>query len=178
MRKLSGLLVLALLAAAPASARKVVVDFAAGFDFGRCETVAWGEGTPASNELNERRIRAALTDQMESLGFTFVEAGQPADLILFTHAFAEEQTKTSNVHVGLGLSRRTKRGAVSIGGSTGGRTKVIRSGTLIIELLDGRSGDLAWQARASDTIEGSPEKMESKIRKAVQKAFLDFPPQG
>jgi hypothetical protein len=171
-------IVLGLLIAAPAMAAKVTVDFAAGFDFEPCETIAWGEGTPAPNELSERRIRAALIDQMESLGFRFVEAGQPADLILFTHAFVEEQTKTSNVHVGVGLSRRTKRGAVSVGGSTGGRSKVVKTGTLIVELLDGRSSDLVWQARAGDTIEGSGEKMESKIRKAVQKAFRDFPPQG
>ena len=178
MRKSTGLFLLLLLAVVPATAAKVVVDFAAGFDFETCKTVAWGEGTPAPNELNERRIRVALTEQMESLGFGFVEAGQPADLILFTHAFREQQTKTSNVHVGVGLSRRTKRGAVSVGGSTSGRAKVVEKGTLVIELLDGNTGDLVWQARASDTIEGSAEKMESKIRKGVQKAFREFPPKG
>jgi len=173
---LNSLIVLALLIAAPVAVAKVTVDFDAGFDFGPCETVAWGEGTPAANELNERRIRSILIEQMESLGYTFVEAGQPAGLILFTHAFTEQQTKSNNVHVGLGLSRRTKRGAISVGGSTGGRTKQIEKGTLIIELLDGSSGDLVWQARGSDTIEGGPEKMEAKIRKAVERAFRDFPP--
>jgi len=178
MRNLGGVIALAVLLAAPAMAAKVAVDFAAGFDFGPCETLAWGEGTPASSELNERRIRSVVTEQMESIGFTFVEADQPADLVLFTHSFAERQTKTSNVHIGLGLSRRTKRGAISVGGSTSGRAKEIEKGTLVIELLDGRSGELVWQARASDTVEGSAEKMESKIRKGVQKAFRDFPPQG
>jgi hypothetical protein len=172
------LLLLVLSVAAPAAVAKVNVDFAPDFDFESCGTVVWGEGTPAANELNERRIRSALVGQMETLGLTFVDAGRPADLVLLTHAFAERQTKTSNVSVGLGFSRRTKRGAVSVGGSTGGRTRVIKAGTLIIELLDGRTGDLVWQARASDTIEGGADKMEAKIRKAVQKAFRDFPPRN
>jgi len=46
----------------------------------------------------------------------------------------------------------------------------------VIDLVDREQGGLVWQARASDTLKGDPQKMEQKLLKAIDEAFAKYPP--
>jgi len=169
------LVVVAALALSPAFAMKVHVDHAEDFDFGTVSTFAWVDGTPAQNDLNERRIRDAVESALTAAGLTPVEDGETPDLHVVTHASVKGEQRSSNVRIGLGVSRSVgSSGRLSVGGSTGGRTRTIDVGTLVIDLQDAGSGRLLWRAEAEDSLKGDLDK---KIRKAVDRAFKKFPPE-
>jgi hypothetical protein len=164
-------------AAVPATAGlKVNVDHSVGYDFSTVQSFAWGEGGQlAANELNQQRIDDAIQDELRKKGYTWTEHTEPS-LVVVTFAGANQKAKQSNVSVGIGVTQRTGRGAISVGGSrpVGGGTTT--QGVLSIVLVDPRTGDLVWRADCTDTVSGDGNKMEKKIRKAVERAFQDFPP--
>ena len=173
MHKLIGLALSLLILATPAAAQKVSVDHDRAFDFMQWTTFGWGEAsTPAKNEMNQRRIERAIVTQLEEAGMSMVQEGKP-DFLIETHAASDQQTSTSNVSVGVGVSSYGSRGRVSVGGSTGGRTTVVQVGSLVINLYDLKSNKLVWQATASDTLKGDIEK---HINNAVYRSFKKFPP--
>lgn len=179
MRILGFCFVLCLLSAAPAFAQKVSVDYDHEFDFSGLVKIGWAEGgTPAPTELREKRIRAAIEEELAKKGVEFVAEGEEVALHIITHAAVNQQAKTSSVRLGVGVGRSTGHGAVSVGGSTGGRTKVVEIGTLVIEIYDPKTKSLVWQATASDTLKSTPEKNEKLLDKAVEKAFKDYPPKS
>ena len=169
-------LALLVVAAAPSYAMKVHTDHAEDFDFGAVATFAWVEGTPAKNELNERKIHDAVQSALVAAGLEPAVDGVTPDLHVVTHASVKGEQRTSNVRIGLGVSRSVgSSGSLSVGGSTGGRTKTIDVGTLVIDLLEAGSGRLLWRAEAEDSLKGDLDK---KIRTAVDRAFRKFPPKS
>jgi hypothetical protein len=150
-----------------------MVDYDRAFDFSRCKTFAWSdEGTPAGNELNQRRIETAVVAELGAQGLT--EADEP-DLIVVTHIVVDRQAK-SRARVGIGVGKSVSWGGISVGGSRPVGSKTVENAVLVIELIDPASGNLVWEARANGAITGaSPGKLEKKIYKAVSKAFKKYP---
>jgi hypothetical protein len=164
---------LAAFAAGTAGAQKVKLDYDREVDFSKYQTYAWRQGAPAASELTQRRIAGAIEEQLESAGLERVEG--EADLYVLTFAVTDQKIKQRAVNVGVGVHRRTKRGSVSIGGSTGGRVRRVTVGSLVIDLLDGETEELVWQAVAEGTLSSDPKKNAEKAASAVQKAFAKFP---
>lgn len=52
----------------------------------------------------------------------------------------------------------------------------IPTGTLIVDLLDGRSNELVWRGIATKTLSENPQKVAKLINKVVTKMFKKFPP--
>ena len=73
-----------LIAAGPATAADPIIDFVflGHADFERYSTYAWRQGTPAKDPAIERRIRAAMDNQLARKGWRLVEG--EADLLLRT----------------------------------------------------------------------------------------------
>ena len=69
----------ALLLAGNAAALKVNTDHDETYDFSAIKTVVWAPGTPARDELMQKRMVQAVEAQLEAKGLTVVESG-PADL--------------------------------------------------------------------------------------------------
>jgi hypothetical protein len=161
------------LCAGSALAGKVMVDYDRQFDFARCSTFAWGEGgTPDASELNQRRIEDAVAAELEAQGLTASDEG---DLLVRTHVVVERETK-AGASFGIGIGKSTSWGGVSVGGSRPTEPRVVEHDTLVIELLDAATGNLVWEARARGTLSGaSAGEMEKQIRKAVRKAFQQYP---
>ena len=162
-------------AALPALAADVTVDWDGGFDFTQVQTVAWGDGGTPAGELNQLRIEAAVEREIGASGLTF---GKPADadLLVVTHAAKQTATKPGP-RIGVGIGRSTGFGGISVGGSTSVGSSTIEVGSLVIQLRDRATGNLVWEAHASDTLSRDPKKLEAAIDKAVAKAFKKFPPQ-
>jgi len=168
---------LLLMVATGVHAVKVDTDHDATYDFSQAKTVIWGDCTPTPNELMQKRIVAAVEEQLVAAGLTIVESGS-ADLQVATHVSSESEMKQSGGNVSVGVSKRTSWGSIGVGGRGNKKVHEVKVGTLLIDVHDSQTGDLVWRANASDTIEDNSDKMEKKITTAVEKAFKKFPPSG
>jgi hypothetical protein len=174
--RISTIVALTLLCAMPALAQKVKVDWDRELDMSGWKTYGWADDSiKPEGDIARSRVEDALRDAFEAKGMELAQ-DQP-DFLIRYHAIVDEQTKQSSVRIGLGVSRRVgSRGAVSIGSSTSPKAHTVEVGTLVVDVVDARSGKVAWTAEGSDTLKGDPEKRRAQIDKALAKALQDFPP--
>ncbi len=178
MRVRTFLLPLVLLAASTvaATAQKPKIDFDASWDFSSATTFAISQnGQPAANEMVQRRIEEMVEAELEIKGLRATSPSE-ADLTVIIGAYSRQRTKQSNVNIGVGVSRRTSRGSISVGGTTGGRTKTVQEGTLVIDLRDTTTNDLVWQSIVDGTLKGNAEQRQKKVNQAIHRSFAEFPP--
>jgi hypothetical protein len=168
---------LLLVVASNVHAVKVDTDHDSTYDFSTVKTVIWGDCTPTTDELMQKRILAAVEEQLTAKGLTIVET-VPADLQIATHVSTDSHMKQSGGNVGVSVAKRTSWGSIGVGGRGNKKVHEVETGTLLIDMRDPQTGDLVWRANASDTIEDNSDKMAKKIDAAVEKAFKKFPPSG
>ena len=168
-------MLLLLIVASDAYAMKVDTDHDPTYDFSTAKTVIWGDNTPAEDELMQKRILAAVEEQLVAKGLTIMQSG-PADLQVTTHVGSESQLKQSGGNVGVSVHKNTRFGSIGLGGRGNEKVHDVKVGTLLIDMRDTQTGDLVWRANSSDTVEGNSDKTVKKINTAVEKAFKKFPP--
>ena len=160
----------ALVLAGPALAG-VTVDFDKEADFTKLQTFAWMEGTPAKNELNQKRIVAAIGKELGLKGLKPAE-GAPSVFVV-AHVSTDEQVVMDSTSTGMYGHSYWGGGW----GTTSVNVRTIPVGTLVVDLLDGATKNLLWRGVASDTMNPAPDKVEKKINQVVAKMFSKFPPQ-
>jgi hypothetical protein len=162
--------------ALPLHAGKTLVDWDHSADFSRYKTFAIEAGTPVS-ELTQKQIEADLRVQLEKEGLTEARKGEKPDLVVSTHGTTEKQVKQKGANINVGVSKRTSRGN-RVGLSTGnrGRAQQVETGSLVIDLVDKASGELVWQATATDVLKKDPDKTQALILKSIEKVFAQYPP--
>ena len=175
MRRIAlGTVLVWILAVATANAG-VTVDYDKAVDFSKYKTYAWKEGTPAANPLHEDRVHKAVAAQLAAKGLT--EAQGEADCYVYTHVKSTAEQSVSIDHFGYG-------GYYGWGGWGGGygTTSVNVSnyieGTLIVDIVDGGTKQLAWRGLGTKTFypDSKPEKVEQGINKVTTQMFKSFPP--
>lgn len=174
------LLVLALTACMP----KVYVDYDRHADFTKYRTYAWAEGTPAKNQLMDRRIVSAIEEQLAGKGFQKVDANP--DVFVSYHAATTEEVNytTSSFGYGYGPAWGTTYGRYGgglgmwgFGLATGKATPVtVVKGTLVVDIYDAAQKELIWRGTGNDTVHANPEEIENQIRESTSKMFAKFPP--
>ena len=165
-------LLAALAAAAPAQAVRATVDHDKDADFTKYKTYTRAAGTPARNELNQKRIDAALEAQLSAKGLTRVESG--GDLTVVTHAASETSTRVRVDDYGYGYYPGYWR---SVPMTTVDVYEVV-VGSVVVDLVDTATDQLVWRGEATDTVSPGikPEKVEKIINKAMEKLFRQYPP--
>jgi len=147
------------------------VDFNQEKDFSDYKTFSWKPGSPARSELSQRRIESAIHKELESRGLSQFQGD--ADLYVVTHVSIEGKTRVEVDNYGYrGYWRGYQMSTVHV--------SEFEVGTLIVDLLDGKTNRLVWRSIATKTLpynQPKPEKIEKKIVKIVGKMFKDFPPQ-
>jgi hypothetical protein len=150
----------------------VEVDYDKEADFSRIQTYVWGEGTPAKNELNQKRIVAAVEKELSLKGLKAAD-GTP-HMIVVTHVSTDQQVVMDATTMGgYGYGRPywgTGWGTTSV------NVRTIPVGTLVVDMLDGTTKNLIWRGVASDTVSPDPKQIEKKINQVVAKMFKKFPP--
>lgn len=153
-------------------------DFAPNIDFSEYKTYTWAQ--PADNaaqatrgvdQITERRIIAAVDEQLESKGYSKVTSGKPDFVVNFV-GMAQDKVDVTTWHTGWGYY-----------GWYGGTTVDVRNwteGTLIIDIIDAESTDLSWRGLAQAAIgqSRSPEERNSLINQAVAGILSNFPPRS
>lgn len=144
-----------------ASAR-VTTDWDREMPFGSYKTYAWMETprmeTMQQTTLFDRRLRAAVDAELSSKGYTKADAARPADVLVAYHVGVKDKVD------------------VQQWGYVGRRwdLREYQEGTLVIDLVDGKSKSLAWRGTVQGEMRGRDTSSE-QIGKAVQKMFAELP---
>ncbi|MEJ2199902.1 MAG: DUF4136 domain-containing protein [Desulfuromonadaceae bacterium] len=166
-----GLLVV-LTACAPKLASKNTFDGRA--DFQQYHSWFWSDGKPAlvdamvGADLNEQFIRRAIADELVAKGLA-IQAGQPDLLVRYETHFQEAVSATPS-ETGYSYQWRWVRWA--FGES---EQQSYSKGTLIIDMLDRKTGNLVWQGSVSGPIRDKTDA-QGKLRAAVKEVLAPYPP--
>jgi len=167
-----------LLSCAPqASAQKVKIDFDHEFDFSALKTYSW-------------KIHPRMADDPElrrSVGAELVRMAVSRELL--DKGFVPAEEESADFYV-TGFGTRDRRSEITgvVGGwySTGAywaegwQTVMVRDymeGTLVLDIVDARTGQLAWRAYCQGAVR-NPSNRDKVVNKAMKKAFKRFPPKS
>jgi len=180
MRKLLGITVVLVLAAVPASAQKVYVDYDRTADIDSYSTFAWGETPEASMQDNNpfihSRIKNAVEYHLTKGGLT--EDTADPDLYVTYHGEATEEVSfmTTSVTYGYGYGPGWGWDPYWSGywggmgmGTTTTRAYTYTKGTLLVDIWDAKEKQLIWRGSATDTVPENPQKGAKKIENGIEK---------
>ena len=156
-----------------------------GTDFSKYRTYAWVDqvqGVPAvggqPDQILDTQVKQAIDSQMAGKGFTKVEDGSKADLLL-GYQLAIDREKQIN---GFGSGWGGGWGGMGPWGgglsSFSASTSTINNGTFVVGMYDPSAKKLVWIGAAQRTIDPSKkqEKNQERLNKGAQKLLKDFPP--
>jgi hypothetical protein len=177
-------LVLALVVCSVTFAQDVRTNYMPGADFSKYHTYAWVsdvQGVPAvgghPDQILDAQVKQAIDSQMVTKGFTKVQDGGKADLLL-GYQLAIDQEKQIN---GFGDNLGGWGGWGPWGGGFGTFSASTSSnyiGTFVVGMYDPAAKKLVWIGAAQHAIEPSKkqEKNQERLNKGAQKLLKDFPP--
>jgi Domain of unknown function (DUF4136) len=116
------------------------------------------------NELNDKRIKNAVTVQLESRNYKYSDH---PDLQIHYHIIIDDKTIIRNDPYGY-------YGPYWM--NTQMYVYEYQEGTLIIDLMDAKNDNLVWRGWITNFLKNrDPEKMEESIDKAVRMIFAQYP---
>ena len=127
--------------------------------------------------IDEQRLESAIDNILQSKGLSLLATGTP-DFKVGYHVTLQGMTdyRTINNSYGYGWGGWGYGGY----GTTISTTQEVNwtEGTLIIDIVDGATNELAWRGIATGEVgrARTPEEREELINEAVGKMLADFPP--
>jgi hypothetical protein len=183
--------IIALLTLAGCSSYSVVSDYDRSIPFGNYKTYRWSdEGSAgisddilARNPLIYKHIRSAVDRELAARGFVLKSSG-PVDFTVAPHARVRERVvvepQVGFAYSGAYYHRWGRRGYTTIWYDPYPYPAVsyYEEGTLIIDIIDARSEDIAWSGIARGILKNydSSVKMHRDIDEVVTKIMAQFPP--
>ncbi|NOQ88961.1 MAG: DUF4136 domain-containing protein [Gammaproteobacteria bacterium] len=175
-------IVFALITIQACSGIKVSQDYEQDYDFSGLKTFSWkpnenNEYGITGNDLVEKRIRAAIQNNLLAKNYTQIDTGKP-DFYISYHVTIEQKISSSNVSgsVSLGRSSRGRYGGIGI--SSGSQVKAYDQGTLLINVTDVENNKLIWRGISTQSVaeHSDPDKSTVLINETVEKVLSQFPP--
>lgn len=159
-------------AAFACSTLQISTDYAPGTDFSKYETFTIKQGAPPKNQIAADRVAGALTSALEARGFKGVPDG--GDLSVYLHFQAGKETQLNTTGYGYGGWGGWRWG----GGMQTTTVQEIPTGTLVVDLVDGKTNGAVWRGIAKDEISTSatPEERNRKVADVFAALFENFPP--
>ena len=169
MRRILGLFIVLGLAAAPALAQKIHIDYAHDFDFEMVRTFHYvpTKDTDSKDPLMSGRIKDAIISQLEGGGLKQVESD--ADLYVTYHLSSKENLVLNTTSMGYGGYGGGWRGW---GGSMGMSTTTATTytmGTLILDAYEPDDKKMVWRGTGTVTLKQKPEKVTKQIHSILTK---------
>jgi hypothetical protein len=169
MRKALGLLIVMGLAATPAFAQKVHIDYAHDYDFDAIETYQYidTEESNSSNPMMADRIKAMIKKELREGGLQ--EVTENPDIYMTYHVTTQDRTSYSTTNYGYGGYHG---GWYGWGGGMGTSTTTAHNytdGTLIIDAYDAAEKKMIWRATGTVTVKAKPEKQINQVNKILTK---------
>ena len=155
--------VISMTVATASMASTVRYDYDREVEFSKWKIVAFPASGPVDLSLPERRIRRALESGFKTKGYTFAATPDSADFVIAYHAAAWREPKVNDTFRGPGFGRSLQ-------------VERVPMGILIVNLVDRKSGKVAWHGEVVDEIAQDAEKADKKTAKDVEKLLEKFPP--
>jgi hypothetical protein len=172
MRKLLGFVIVFGLAASPALAQTVTIDYAHDFGFGSVKTFQYVD-TKESNsgdQLMADRIVNMIKKELKEGGLT--EVDENPDILVTYHVTTQENQVLHTTSFGYGGYHGGWGGWGYGGGSMGSSTTTATTyteGTLIIDAWDPSEKKMIWRGTGTVTIKAKPEKQIKQVEKILTK---------
>jgi len=137
------------------------------FNWGPKINIEAGNNPLYYNELNDKRIKAAVLQQLTQRGYRFDEGS--SDLVVHYHIVIDDQTVIVTDPPGYEYGPYWLRMQTNL--------RQYQEGTLILDVMDAESNSLIWRGWATTVVDmhNSPDDAEALIKKAVGKIFKKFP---
>lgn len=175
----------ALLLLTACSGYSVKYDFDPGASFRGYRAFDWyaaskrAQGRKADEHpLLDRRVRAAVEQELQAKGYRRETSADPDFLIAYYPVYRTRRVRThTSVGVGLGGWRRPWGYGVGTRFGTS-ETHTFKEGTIVLEIIDYKSNQLVWQARAEGALDrlDDPQEAQEQIARAVRDLLDRFPP--
>ena len=166
------------LAASPALAQKVYVDYDKSVDFDAYRTFAWVVTDETSmrgeSPLVHSRIKNSIEHYLSQGGLT--EDAEAPDLYVTYHTSSQEKVNYTTSSMGAGYGPGWGWDPYWGGGMTTSTTTAhtYEQGTLIIDLWDAETKNMIWRGSATAVVKSKPEKLAKQIDQAVAKMVATF----
>jgi hypothetical protein len=154
---------------------QVHTDFDPDYDLWTFKTFDWGQKVNIEegrnpfhyNELNDKRIKSAVQDQLTKRGY--LQTDTAPELTLHYHIIVKDKSVFVTESYDYSYSAYWMRMETNI--------YSYREGTLILDLMDSKTNNLIWRGWAVSPLDSSykPEEIDKLIKKAVAKIFNKFP---
>jgi len=175
MKKLIAILIM-LIAAGVIQAQKVKVIADPAADLARYKSYQWDKPLPPGNPLVQQTVIASIEEAMAAKGLTKVSEGADVTVVYFTATNAD-------IQIGYPSWSHTMGSGNMTGIAVGAQTWPVHKGTLVVDLVDGKTKNSVWRGYATQILKDGPSgnitndarKVEQPIRKSVAKMFKQFP---
>jgi hypothetical protein len=162
---------------------KVETEYVEGADFKRYRSFAFltmqpgPEQAPVIRDPQVReRIRFFVQRELLKRGFVLAPEGVLPDFFIAMHGWAQDQIAVDQYGYGYGAGYRYgyHGGAVMVSTAPQVAVRAYRSGTLILDFVDGAKREMFWRGTASDSV--SPEQGPAALEQAIIKVLEAYPP--
>ena len=170
MRKALGLVFVLALAATPAMAQKVNIDYAHEFDFNSVKTFQYvdtAESNVKGNQMMADRVTNMIKKELREGGLTEVQ--ENPDIFVTYHFTTEERTSYTTTNFGYG---GYGGGWYGWGGGMGTSTTQQQNytdGTLIIDAYDSTDKKMIWRGTGTVTVKAKPDKQIKQVENILTK---------
>lgn len=152
----------------------VFSDYDPDYDLWTYKTFDWGEKVHIEegknplhyNELNDKRIKAAVQEQMTARGYQLTN--EAPDLILHYHIIVKDRSIVTTEPYGYSYGPYWMHIHTN--------TYSYREGTLIIDLMDTKTKNLMWRGWAVTEVDQiDPGEVDGLIKTTVARIFRKYP---
>jgi hypothetical protein len=167
---------------------RVTTDHDPSVNFRQFRTYQWHDGTPAKDPLTDRKIVAAVDNQLQAKGFQRVSDN--ADLTVTYHASTGQHVDLNTVYTNVGWGPGYGWGAYGPYGRywygrpwgyTGYSTATtvadtITTGSVVVDIIENKTHTLVWRGVGTDELNGNPQDLTRAINAGAAELFKNFPP--
>lgn len=163
------LLAIVTLAATPALAQKVSIDYAHDFDFKAVKTFTFVDspGGKTGNDMMDDRIKSKIIAKLEAGGLEEVESG--GDLNVTYNVSTKDNTVHDTTVLGYG-GWGPGWGPWGHGGQVASTTMstTFTEGTLVIDAYEPAGKKLVWRGTGTGTLKSTPEKRSKQVDRVIE----------
>ena len=172
-------LVIILIAAGAVAAQKVKVTADPSADLTKYKTYQWDKPLPPGNPIVQQAIVDSIDQAMAAKGLTKLTEGADVTVVYFGAANTDTQIGYPSWSNGMGSGAST-------GIAVGTQSWPVHKGTLVVDLVDGKTKNSVWRGTATSILKDGPtgnaakdaQRVAEPIRKSVDKMFKQFPKAG
>jgi hypothetical protein len=169
MKRILGLVFVLAVAATPAMAQKVAIDYAHDFDFDTIKTFQYVDtpDTNVKNELMGDRIVSMIKKELKEGGLTEVQ--ENPDILVTYHIATQNRSSFTTTSMGYGGYWGGWRGWGGGMGSSMTTEQTYTDGTLVIDAYDAKDKKMIWRGTGRVTVKEKPEKRIEQVDNILTK---------